>query len=55
MKKRILITGANGLLGQSLLHANQGRFDLCATGRGVVRGALQGAVYEGLDTTSPED
>ena len=55
MKKRILVTGANGLLGQSLLHANQGRFDLCATGRGVARGDLQGAEYEVLDTTSPED
>ncbi len=55
MKKRILITGANGLLGQSILHANQGRFDLCATGRGPVRGDLQGAVYELLDITSPED
>ena len=53
--KRVLITGANGLLGQSLLHANQGRFTLCATGRGEVRGDLKGADYQVLDTTSPED
>ena len=54
-KKRILITGANGLLGQSLLHANQGRFALCATGRGAVRSDLKGATYHVLDTTQPED
>ena len=53
--KRVLITGANGLLGQSILHANQGRFTLCATGRGEVRGDLKGAEYQILDTTSPED
>ncbi|NDD19157.1 MAG: SDR family oxidoreductase [Flavobacteriia bacterium] len=53
--KRVLITGANGLLGQSILHANQGRFTLCATGRGEVRGDLKGAEYQVLDTTSPED
>ncbi|MDA8788040.1 SDR family oxidoreductase [Schleiferiaceae bacterium] len=54
-KKRILITGANGLLGQSILHANQGRFDLAATGRGVQRGDLCGAEYYMLDTTNAED
>jgi len=53
--KRVLITGANGLLGQSILHANQGRFTLCATGRGEVRGDLKGAEYQVLDTTFPEN
>jgi len=52
---RILVTGANGLLGQSLLYVAQGRHELLATGRGPARGNHFGFPYAELDTTRPED
>ena len=52
---RILVTGANGLLGQSLLYLAQGRHELLATGRGPARGNHFGFPYAELDTTRPED
>ena len=33
MKKRVLITGANGLLGRSIISGNENRFELLATGK----------------------
>lgn len=48
-EKRILITGANGLLGKSLLHAGKGRHTLLATGRGPQRGDCFGATYAKVD------
>lgn len=52
---RIVVTGANGLLGQSLLYLAQGRHELLATGRGPARGNHFGFPYAELDTTRPED
>ena len=52
---RILVTGANGLLGQSLLYLALGRHELLATGRGPARGNHFGFPYAELDTTRPED
>jgi len=53
--KRILITGANGLLGQSLLFLGQNRHELLATGRGPARGNHFGFPYAELDSTKEED
>ncbi|MDP4774461.1 MAG: NAD(P)-dependent oxidoreductase, partial [Schleiferiaceae bacterium] len=53
--KRILITGANGLLGQSLLFLGQDRHELLATGRGPARGDHFGFPYAELDSTKAED
>ena len=53
--KRILITGANGLLGQSLLFLGQNRHELLATGRGPARGDHFGFPYAELDSTKEED
>ena len=52
---KILVTGANGLLGQSLLYLAQGRHQLLATGRGPARGNHFGFPYAELDTTRAED
>ena len=53
--KRILITGANGLLGQSLLFLGQDRHVLLATGRGPARGNHFGFPSAELDSTKAED
>lgn len=53
MKKRVLVTGSNGLLGQhlvSLLVKNEG-FDVVATGRGEDRLQESGYKYYELDIT----
>lgn len=56
-KKRILVTGSNGLLGQKLVHQLRDHtdFDLIATSRGENRIAEQdGYNYQSLDITDPE-
>jgi dTDP-4-dehydrorhamnose reductase len=58
MKKKILITGANGLLGQKLVYALAGRNDveLVATSRGENRIVKKdGYTYEPLDITDRND
>lgn len=58
MKKRILVTGANGLLGQKLVYALAGRNDveLIATSRGENRIIKKnGYTYEPLDITDKSD
>lgn len=55
LRKKILITGSNGLLGQKLvqkLKSNQTEFDLIATAKGQNRISDQkGYIYESLDIT----
>ena len=56
MKKRILITGSNGLLGQKLVELlrAQSNVDLIATARGANRlPATEGYTYASLDITVP--
>jgi dTDP-4-dehydrorhamnose reductase len=58
MKKTILVTGANGLLGQKLVYALAGRNDveLIATSRGDNRIIKRdGYTYEPLDITDKQD
>ena len=58
LKKKILITGSNGLLGQKLVAqlANSDTFELIATSRGENRiSKIAGFVYESMDITSEED
>ncbi|MEM9895065.1 MAG: sugar nucleotide-binding protein, partial [Bacteroidota bacterium] len=56
MPQKILITGANGLLGQKLvaLILNHPEYELIATARGENRNAAGKYVYEELDITSKE-
>ena len=56
MKKRILITGSNGLLGQKLVELlrTQANVDLIATARGANRLPVrEGYTYASLDITVP--
>lgn len=56
-KKKILITGSNGLLGQKLVYKlmNHPHFELIATARGENRLVKQdGYIYETLDITNKE-
>ena len=56
MKKRILITGSNGLLGQKLVELlrKQVNIDLIATARGANRlPVTEGYTYASLDITNP--
>lgn len=58
MKKKILVTGSNGLLGQKLIHAliSHTQFELVATSRGENRcGILTGYTYYSLDITNEEE
>lgn len=50
-KPKILITGANGLLGQKLVEqlVEQGKFEVIATGRGPSRLSGEGFVYQALN------
>ena len=54
---KILITGANGLLGQKLvqLYDSQPNVDVVATGRGPNRNYVGQYTYESMDVTSKED
>ena len=53
---KILITGANGLLGQKLVQLYESRTDveIVATGRGPNRNLSGSYVYETMDITSKE-
>lgn len=58
MKKRLLITGSNGLLGQKLVELlrKQANVDLIATARGVNRlPVTDGYTYASLDITDQEE
>jgi len=58
MKKRVLVTGSNGLLGQKLtnLYKNIDSIELIATGRGENRHSQSGTfTYEKMDISSKDD
>lgn len=58
IKKKIVVTGSNGLLGQKLVAqlAGSATFELIATSRGVNRiSTITGFTYEPMDITSEED
>ena len=58
MKKKILVTGSNGLLGQKLVKQLKGHseFELIATSRGKNRVSnASGYVYESMNITDPLD
>lgn len=58
LKKKILITGSNGLLGQKLVAqiSNSKEYDLIATSRGKNRiSKVTGFTYEPMDITSEQD
>jgi dTDP-4-dehydrorhamnose reductase len=56
-KPKILITGANGLLGQKLVEqlVQQGKFDVIATGRGACRLSGLGFTYQPLDIENEQE
>ena len=56
-KPKILITGANGLLGQKLVEqlVQQGKFDVIATGRGPCRLSGSGYTYQVLDIENQQE
>jgi dTDP-4-dehydrorhamnose reductase len=56
-KPKILITGANGLLGQKLVEqlVQQGKFDVIATGRGPSRLSGSGFTYQTLDIENEQE
>lgn len=55
-KPKILITGANGLLGQKLVEqlVEGGKFMVIATGKGSCRLNGEGYIYQELDITDPD-
>ncbi len=58
MKKKVLVTGTNGLLGQKLVHQlnDHPNYELIATSRGENRiEAIKGFVYEPLDITNQSE
>lgn len=56
-KPKILITGANGLLGQKLVEqlVQQGKFEVIATGRGACRLSGSGFSYQTLDIENEQE
>jgi dTDP-4-dehydrorhamnose reductase len=56
-KPKILITGANGLLGQKLVEqlVQQGNFEVIATGRGACRLTGSGYSYQPLDIENEQE
>ena len=56
-KPKILITGANGLLGQKLVEqlVQQGNFEVIATGRGACRLTGSGYSYQSLDIENEQE
>lgn len=56
-KKKIFITGANGLLGQKLVEqlVQKGEFEIFASGKGACRLTGSGYIYVSLDITDPKE
>ncbi len=56
-KRKILVTGANGLLGQKLVEqlVERGVFEVIATGKGPSRLAGKGFGYQSMDITDPDE
>jgi len=56
-KQKLLITGANGLLGQKLVEqlVEKGEFDVIATGRGACRLSGGGFIYQTMDIENQVD
>ena len=52
---KLLITGANGLLGQSLIHVNNGRFDICATAIGESIYDTNRILFKSMDILNSDD
>ncbi|KAA3644451.1 MAG: SDR family NAD(P)-dependent oxidoreductase [Bacteroidetes bacterium] len=59
VKKKLLVTGSNGLLGQKLVHLLKGEasaFNLIATSKGANRiSDTKGYIYESLDITNEKE
>ena len=53
--KKILVTGSNGLLGQSIQYVNNGRFNICATGKGEPRIDMNCSDYETMDILNSKE
>ena len=54
--KKVVITGANGLLGQKLAPLfSSSEYELTATGTGACRFDIGGSIYEELDITNKEE
>ena len=55
VRTKILITGANGLLGQSLIRVNNGRFDVCATAKSKFIFDSNRILFKAMDILNPDE